>query len=428
MTNEPPPASDSASAPGPDDCGCAEGRRLGMSRRSLLHGAMLGGAGLAVGSATISIAPAASAATRSAPWTIVVLSMRGAADGLSLVVPHGDPVYYAARPRIAVPKERLLQADAMFGLHPALAPIEPLWRSGRMAAVHAVGLPAPNRSHFAAIEEVEDAAPGSSTRTGWLNRLLGTDSYTSPLQGVSVGARPMSMVGGAETMTVGSVNGVRVAGAASVAPTDRRIASLDRAWRGQDPMTLGLRAAVAGVADFGAVKATADPTASYPGTSLGRALAIVSRTIKGDVGSAVITVDHGNWDMHTDLGTVAGGWMVNQAGQFAAAVAAFFADLGPWSSRVTLVTVSEFGRRTVENAEHGLDHGWGGAMFLAGAGVRGGKVYGRWPGLTTGGDADLSVTTDYRSVLAELVAARTSASAATVFPGFSPEAVGAVGR
>ena len=107
---------------------------------------------------------------------MVVLSLRGAADGLSLVVPHADPQYYAARPRIAIPADTLLAKDGQFGLHPNLAPLLPLWTSGKLAAVHATGLPAPNRSHFAAMEEVEDADPGSSARVGWLNRLIGLDA------------------------------------------------------------------------------------------------------------------------------------------------------------------------------------------------------------------------------------------------------------
>lgn len=418
--NEPQPTS--------AECGCREGQALHVSRRGLLQATALGGASITVGSAVVSAAPIAAAATQRAPWTLVVLSLRGAADGMSLVVPHGDPVYYSARPRIAIPRERLLRADSMFGLHPALAPLEPLWQQGKLAAVHAAGLPAPNRSHFSAIEAVEDAAPGSETRTGWLNRLLGTDAYASPLQGVAVGNRPLSLLGPEPALSVGSIAAVRVAGASSITPSDRRIASLARAWRGDDPMSRGLRSAVGAVADYGAVQATTDPSASYPTSSLGRALAIVSRSIKADVGSSVITVDHGNWDMHTDLGTVGSGWMTNQAGQFAAAVAAFFADLGSWSSKVTLVTLSEFGRRTVENADHGLDHGWGSVMFLAGAGVKGGSYYGRWPGLTSSGDADLSVTTDYRSVLAEVVSTRTSASTAAVFPGFKPQTVGVMRR
>ena len=129
---------------------------------------------------------------------LVILSLRGAADGLSLVVPHADPVYYAARPRLAIPHTALLAPDAMFGLHPALAPLLPMWDAGTLAAVHATGMAAPNRSHFAAMEAIEDAAPGSSERTGWLNRLLGELPGTSPLQGTAMGNQaPTSLFGAA---------------------------------------------------------------------------------------------------------------------------------------------------------------------------------------------------------------------------------------
>ena len=205
---------------------------------------------------------------------------------------RSDPVYYSARPRIAVPKERLLAADAMFGLHPALSPLEPMWRQGRLAAVHAAGLPAPNRSHFAAMEQVEDAAPGSSTRTGWLNRLLGTDSYASPLQGVAVGTSPFALVGDQPTLTVGSINSVRVAGAAAITPTDPRIASLARAWGGTDPMSQGLRTAVTAVADYGAVKAAKD-AADTAQTTANAAVPKSTVTTAGDLiiatGSAAVT-------------------------------------------------------------------------------------------------------------------------------------------
>ncbi|MBC9734082.1 DUF1501 domain-containing protein [Nocardioides marmotae] len=413
----------------PTPC-CEEYAAGRLGRRTLLRSAGLGAALLGAttttfGSTVLSSAPAAAAEPGAAPWALVVVSLRGAADGLSLVVPHGDPAYYQARPRIAVPAERLLQADAMFGLHPALEPLVPLWAAGRMAAVQATGLPAPNRSHFSAMEEVEEAAPGSRTRSGWLNRLLGTDADTSPLQGLSIGTRPTALVGAEPTMAMSAnVGSIRVAGAATLAPTDRRIASLERMWGGRTTgLGPGMRSALDAVGRFAPVRETADPATSYPATDLGRALATVARTVRGDVGSSVFTVDHGDWDMHTDIGSSTGGWLFNNARSLAQAVAAFFADLGPLGDRVTLVTVSEFGRRTVENAEKGLDHGWGNAMLLAGAGVKGG-YHGRWPGLTVSGDADLVVTTDYRSVLAEVVTRRTGASTAAVFPGFAPERVG----
>ncbi|CAB4709873.1 MAG: DUF1501 domain-containing protein [Actinobacteria bacterium] len=403
---------------------CAE---MHASRRGVLQGTALFGAAAAIGSTVVTMAPAspAAAATQPAPWTIVVLSLRGAADGLSLVVPHADPAYYTARPRIAVPRDQLLRADAMFGLHPAMKPLEPMWAAGRLATVHATGLPVANRSHFSAMEEVEDAAPGSTLRTGWLNRLLGTDAYTSPLQGLSIGTRPSAMYGPEQTMATSSSTSVRVAGASALNSSDKRFASLTQAWSASSTsMGRGMQAALGAVADYAPVLAVADTTSSYPSNDLGRALATVARTIKGNVGSAVFTVDHGNWDMHQSLGTSTSGWMFNNVTTLATSIAAFFTDLGPAAGKVTLVTISEFGRRVVENDSSGLDHGWGNVMMLAGAGVKGGKYYGIWPGLATTSDADLSVTTDYRSVLAEVVASRTGASTATVFPGFTRERVG----
>ena len=138
----------------------------------------------------------------------------------------------------------------------------------------------------------------------------------------------------------------------------------------------------------------------------------------------MITLDQGDWDMHTDAGTLEWGEMKRNAGDLAGSVAAFFADLGPVADRVTLVTISEFGRRVRENDDYGTDHGHGNVMLVAGGGVRGGAYYGRWPGLADTADADLLVTTDYRSVLSEVVTRRFGVSTASVFPGFAPAPVG----
>jgi uncharacterized protein (DUF1501 family) len=146
--------------------------------------------------------------------------------------------------------------------------------------------------------------------------------------------------------------------------------------------------------------------------------------VRSGVGTEVITVDQGDWDMHTDAGTLEWGDMVRNASDLASSIAAFFSDLGPAAERVTLVTLSEFGRRVRENDDYGTDHGFGNVMFVAGAGVRGGRYYGSWPGLSDTPDADLLVTTDYRSVLTEVVTRRFGVSVAQVFPGFAPQAVG----
>jgi uncharacterized protein (DUF1501 family) len=423
-----PTQTDVARASTAPDC-CREYATL--SRRGLLVGAAaLAGTSTMIGSAVVR---ASAATTLPARAVMVVLSLRGAADGMSLVVPHGDPVYYSARPRLAIPADRLLARDAMFGLHPALAPLLPLWSSGRLAAVHATGLPAPNRSHFAAMEEVEDADPGSNVRSGWLNRLIGQDQRTSPLQafGVGRGVPPASLYGPADYVSAGDVASMTIPGDDKWDPERRRVRSLHRLWDG-DATAMGraMRATFRAVDEFkpalGTRKTPANG-ATYPSSDLGRAMAEVARIVRGDVGVEVLTVDQGDWDHHSGLGTVDGGRMVRNAGELAAAVAAFFTDLGPLSDKVTLVALSEFGRRVVENANSGLDHGYGNVMLLAGAGVAGG-YHGRWPGLTAQLDSDLLVTTDYRSVLSEVVDCRFGASPAAVFPGFQPEPVGVMRR
>ena len=341
-------------------------------------------------------------------------------------MPHGDPVYYEARPKIAVPSDQLLVKDGMFGLHPALAPLVPLWKSGKMAAVHATGLPVPNRSHFSAMEEVEDADPGSNARVGWLNRLVGRDGVGSPLEAIQMG-------GG-----VPPTAAVRAAAGAGHAERRRGPAGRCRPGRPRRPppavaadclghhqRRAGHRAAVrarrrrrlrAGSCRVG------DPgeRGGLPtNNDLAEALKSSARTIRANVGAEIITVDHGSWDHHTNIGTTAGGNMKSRTDEFAGAIAAFFADLGPLADKVTLVTISEFGRRVVENANQGLDHGYGNVMFVMGAGVKGGRYYGNWPGLTKTTDADLLVTTDYRSVLSEVIVSRFDASPAEIFPGMT---------
>lgn len=408
--------------PPPQTC-CPEFAAL--SRRGLFTGALaLAGASTAIGSAVVT---ASAAAPSPAPSVLVVLSMRGAADGLSLVVPHADPVYYSARPRLAIPSDRLLVKDGMFGLHPQLAPLLPLWNAGQLAAVHATGLPAANRSHFAAMEEVEDADPGSTARVGWLNRLIGTDPSLSPLQGFNLGEGtiPTSLYGPEAVMSAGDIDSVRIPGDDEWDTTGGRLKSLHTLWDGNaSTLGRGMKSTFDAVNDFVRVQESTNNRSSYPRSDLGRALSAVARVVRGDVGVEVITVDHGDWDMHSDLGTVEWGRMLNNADDLATSVAAFFADLGSMGHKVTLVALSEFGRRVVENDSYGLDHGYGNAMFVAGAGVKGGRYYGGWPGLSEDLDSDLTVTTDYRSVLSEIVATRFGASTATVFPGFQPQTVG----
>jgi uncharacterized protein (DUF1501 family) len=392
-----------------------------VSRRGLLTGTLaLAGASTLVGGAVVSASPARAV---SASSVLVVVSLRGAADGLSLVVPHADPVYYGARPRIAVPSDRLLVKDGMFGLHPAMTDLVPLWQAGEVAAVHATGLPMVNRSHFAAMEEMEDADPGSRERVGWLNRLVSGTPGASPLQGFSAGTStiPTSLVGPSPTMSAGDVGDVDLPGNDD---EGRRAQSLHIMWDGEKS-TLGrsMRTTFGAINEFGPAQAAADNSDTYPGSSLGRSLATAAQIIRGDVGVEVITVDQGNWDMHTDMGSADGGWMSNNAEDLASSIAAFLADLGTQESKVTLVTLSEFGRRVVENDSNGTDHGYGNVMFVAGAGVRGG-YHASWPGLSNNYESDLTVTTDYRQVLADIVSRRFNASVAKVFPGLKWQSTG----
>ena len=396
------------------------------SRRNLLRGALVAGTTTVIGDAVMSTASAVPG--RTARAVLVVLSLRGAADGMSLVVPHGDPVYYEARPKIAIPREQLIAADGFFGMHPALAPLMPLWSTGKLGWVHASGLPAPNRSHFSAMEELEDAAPGSSTRTGWLNRLIGLpDANTSPLQALNIGTGvpPASLGGPAPYMNASRLEDIRLAGAKD--RNDRRRLALDTMWGKQrTPLGEATRRAFSVVQTFERINRSSAPVATpttYPKGDLGKAFANAARVIRGNVGVEVITIDHGKWDMHSGLGDLNWGQMLENARELSGAIAAFFTDLGALGDSVTLVALSEFGRRVQENVNVGLDHGYGNVMMLAGAGVKGG-YYAKWPGITNELDSDLLVTTDYRSVLSEVVTARFGVSTATVFPGFVREPVG----
>ena len=397
-----------------------------LSRRRFLAGtgALIGGAAVSgmVGDVFTQTAYGAPGGN-----TLVVLSLRGGSDGLSMIVPHGDPGYTKARPTIGVPTKSLLAKDSMFGLHPEFEPVLPLWQSGKFGAVQAVGMPVPNRSHFAAMEAVEDADAGSSARIGWLNRMIGLTPEDVPQEGLQLGRTmlPTALVGPASAVSARQLSDFRLPGGDEDAAQVRMRGALSTLWGGQSSATAkGAQAALKVSATMSSLAKDAKPAngAKYPDGDLGRALAAGARVIKAGVGVRVITLDYGGWDMHVDLGTVSNGDMRSHVGEVAKAVAAFFTDLGTDADLVTLVTMSEFGRRVEENGGHGTDHGHGNAMLLFGAGVRGGQVHGAWPGLSSGKliDGDLAVTTDYRGVLSEVIAARfPDVSTAGVFPGFT---------
>ncbi len=409
---------------GETDC-CRDFTRSRLTRRSLLQGAAAVGGGMAVTQMFGDALMQATFAGTPGGNTMVVISLRGGIDGLGVVVPHGDPAYYKARPTTAVAASALLCADPMFGLHPAMAPLEPLWRSGELAAIQATGLRVANRSHFSAIEEVEDAAPGSDTRSGWINRMIGLGPRNGTLDAVQLGMNfpTTALVGPNPTLATQDLDGLLIPGLDG--RVTQRYGSLQSAWASATgPLANGAREAVAISKGPGQkLKSMAETTTPYPtvwnATPFAEPLKNAAKLIKANIGTDVIAIDAGNWDLHTGYGTLSWGSMQSNVSGFAQALAAFMSDLGALRSRVTVVTISEFGRRVQENGSQGFDHGWGNMMLVAGAGVKGGQYYGSWPGLGTESviDGDLKVTTDYRNVLGEIVAKRfPDRSVSALFP------------
>ncbi|MDQ4008372.1 MAG: DUF1501 domain-containing protein [Actinomycetota bacterium] len=411
-------------------CGCAD---FQTGRRTFLKGTVATAGALATTAVFGDVFTQVAYGAEAGGNVLVVLSLRGGADGLSMVVPHGDRDYAPARPRIAVPAGQLLAADPLFGLHPAFAPLLPLWNTARFAAVQAVGLPQPNRSHFAAMEAVEDADPGSAERRGWINRMVGLVGTANPAEAIQLGTpmAPTSLYGSAPTLAADRLRDLQLSGSSDPVWRGRQEDSLTRVWGSVGgALGRGARSALDTTTTFSALaSAPVSPQngAAYPSGGLGTALAETAALVRAELGTRVVTLDYGSWDMHTSMGTVSSGQMRNRVDEMARALGAFFTDLGALGDRVTVVTLSEFGRRVAENGANGLDHGHGNCVLVLGGGVRGGKYYGTWPGLADGSlvSGDLAVTTDYRSVLAEIVGARFPAvSLPTLFPGFAPQPLG----
>ena len=394
-----------------------------MTRRSFLKRA--GAAGLVAGIAHETAF--SQLAFGAGPFTgdvLVVLSLRGGFDGLQAIVPAADPDYATWRPGVGIPANALWQLDATFGMHPAMAALQPFWTDQTFGAVHAVGMSEPNRSHFAAMEEMERAAPGSGLRTGWIDRLLGTRLHESEFQGVQMGSSlaASAFLGQTPELAMWSIDSFGL----SAAYDDDELARWDTALRGLNDGAPGVLSEPA-LAALGALSVAAQITnagtylpangAVYPDTDLGHALTDVARLIKADVGLEVAAVDYGDWDMHVDMGDVDGGWMVDHLSELSGALAAFATDMGTAGmAGVTLVSLTEFGRRIQENGSGGTDHGHGQVVLMMGGGVKGGQVHGQWPGLAEEDlvDGDLAATTDYRSILAEVLERRCGASAADV--------------
>ncbi len=422
-----------------------EGR--GPSRRTLLRTATAAGAlGLVATAAGEAVTtryafadtvPAAGSSTTGD--VLVVLSLRGGFDGLGAVVPVGDPGWARLRPNLGLDTGSVLPLTGIFGLHPALAPLLPLWQSGRLGAVHAVGQADPSRSHFSAMAELERAAPGTSLRTGWLDRTLGArpaGASSSVFTATQLGSsRPSgALAGPGPELTMTSVEGFDIWGAWDADQRRRWVSALETmhagARGGLQKASAGALSAVRTTAAIAAAKEPPAHGATYPAKSgLGTALRDVARLVRAGVGLQVACVDFGDWDMHVAMGRPGSGHLHSRLDELARCLAAFATDLGPLLDGVTLVTLSEFGRRAGENGSGGTDHGHGNAVLLLGGGVVGGTVHGRWPGLADGDlvDGDLAGVTDYRQVLAVVLTARFGVgSVGLVFPGLAPAPLGVV--
>jgi uncharacterized protein (DUF1501 family) len=355
--------------------------------------------------------------------------LRGAADGLNLVVPYGDKEYYAARPTLAVAQPKAgdanaaLDLDGFFGLHPSLAPLSDLYRARALAIVHAVGSPDPTHSHFDAQDFMERGTPGEKAiTTGWLGRHLQQlqTSNASPFRAVGIGPIVQSALRGPiSAAALQSIADVRLQG--DTRKVQQFQAALSTLYEGDGFVQVNGRQALQALRDLAQLPTNYTPAnrAKYPEGTFGKAMATVAQLIKSNLGLEVACVDLGGWDMHVQEDAQ----FARLAEEFAKGLAAFYADLQDQMKRITLVTMTEFGRRVQENSNRGTDHGHGGVMFVLGDNVNGGKVYGDWPTLSKEklyGPGDLEITTDFRDVLGEIVQKRLgNSNLAMVFPKYN---------
>jgi len=383
--------------------------------------------------------------TRAANGKILIcLFQRGAADALNIVVPHGERAYYTMRPSIAIPQPSrgaagsALDLDGFFGLHPSLAPLKPLYDRGLLAPVHAVGSPSATRSHFDAQDYMESGTPDvKGTTDGWLNRYLAAKGTCdecnlarTPFRAVSLTAQtPRVLEGPSPTVAMNSLDEFTVRATGSSA---ERLEALYKT--GSADLVHGTGAEM-----FEAVKMlrAANPRkylprngAEYPRSQFGQRLLQIAQLVKANVGLEIAFADIGGWDTHVNQGSSTG-QLAQRLDDFARSISALVTDLDDRMDDVVILTMSEFGRMARENGNRGTDHGHAGALFVIGGNIKGGKVHGKWPGLEQEQlyeGRDLALTTDFRSVFAEVVSDHLGARTLDrIFPGFSAQPSGFLG-
>lgn len=366
---------------------------------------------------------------------LVTIFQRGAVDGLNVLVPYGESEYYNLRPTIAVKKpgetDGAIKLDDTFGLNPAMTAFEPLWKSGQLAAITAVGSPDNTRSHFDAQDYMESGTPGNKgTRDGWLNRVLQATASKgeSPFRAVSMTAQlPRALYGKAPSVAMTNLSDFSIK--AGIYSQNMK-GGFEGIYEQNAKDTLG----ETGKETFEAVNflKSANPAqykpengAVYPAGDLGRSLSQIAQLIKAGVGLEVAFTDTGNdirWDTHTNEGG-ARGQLAGFLRTFSQAIAAFATDLGKRMDDVVVLTMSEFGRTARENGGRGTDHGHANTMFVIGNSVKGGKVYGDFKGLKSDKlyeGRDLDVTTDFRDVFAEAAYKQMgSKDLAKIFPNYA---------
>jgi uncharacterized protein (DUF1501 family) len=400
---------------------------MALSRRIFLRNSAIAMAG--VGTAPLWLERAAFAGDQQGARkkVLVAIFQRGAADGLNIVVPHGEKRYYDLRPTIAIPRpaagiapeDAVVDLDGFFGLHPSLAPLKPLWQQRRLAIVHAVGSPDPTRSHFDAQDYMESGTPGlKSTTDGWLNRALVSEpGKISPVRAVSLGpALPRTLRGTQNAIAVENLNNFTVRdSAASKALQSMYAGTNDQVLNGTGRETFE---AVALLQSIQKTPYEPGSGANYPKGRFADSMKQIAQLIKADAGVEVAFADIGGWDHHVNEP----GQMRNVLAELGNSLAAFYQDLGDRMEDVVVVTMSEFGRTSKENGSRGTDHGHANVMFVMGGPVEGGKVYGRWPGLAPeqlNDGRDLALTTDFRDVLGEAVYSHLgNRSIGSVFPNY----------
>ncbi len=402
------------------------------SRRLFLRNSALAMVGMGAAPLWLQRALYAAGAPSPSRKILVAIFQRGAADGLNIVVPHAEKAYYDLRPTIAIPRpsaggESAIDLDGRFGLHPSLAPLKPLFDQRHLAIVDAVGSPDPTRSHFDAQDYMESGTPGrKATPDGWMNRALPkAEGSLSPVRAISLGpVMARSMAGRNPAIALQSVAAFQVRDAAVA----HEFETMYRDTGDPDLRAAG-RETFEAVSMLEAVrKRPYGPSggAQYPRGRLGDSLRQIAQLIKAEVGVEMAFADIGGWDHHVNEPAQ----LSNRLGEFGLALAAFWRDMGDRMADVALVTMSEFGRTARENGNRGTDHGHANCMFVMGGPVKGGKIYGQWPGLQNEqlhDSRDLALTTDFRDVLGELVARHMGNPALPgVFPGYQPSFPGLI--